>query len=389
MPLSFKPFPSIELRDVERLKSNAIPEGLRIDYKRDLYAPNDGREFLKDISSFGNAQGGYLLIGVDEENGLPREILGVPSDRIDSELQRLENLCRDGIEPRIVGIQMRRIDVTDQTAIIAVLVPKSMNPPHRVTSQGTNRFFVRNSNGKHEASVEELRHLFGFSAHLSDEIDGFVRARRKQIISNEDFVADRGEGRLIIHVVNASTFRDQHFIDIKALYTDPYRFAPANASSLSRRAILEGVVVGPELEGRFFDRTLVFRDGSIEAVYCELNHQKDGAILVPGRHLMDCVLHSTSSALKELSALGGSGPYIISVAIETVKGAGIAFYENPFRAYPTFDRDLVVLPSFTLLEYNSSIFVPTALRPLLDSLWNAVGLPECGYFHGDKWQPPQ
>lgn len=70
MPLSHKPFPDINADDVQRLITSGVPEGLRIDYKRDTYKANDGREFLKDISSFANTRGGYLLIGVTEENGI-------------------------------------------------------------------------------------------------------------------------------------------------------------------------------------------------------------------------------------------------------------------------------------------------------------------------------
>jgi hypothetical protein len=54
MPLSFKPFGQLTAEDIQRLQANAVPEGLRIDYKRDHYAPNKGQEFVADFSSFAN-----------------------------------------------------------------------------------------------------------------------------------------------------------------------------------------------------------------------------------------------------------------------------------------------------------------------------------------------
>src|SRR5581483_4382480 len=78
------------------------PEGKTVDYKRDLYGSRDEdkKELLKDVSSFANTQGGDLLIGVDEDRGLPAAIPGVGVDP-DKEKLRLEEIIRRGIEPRI------------------------------------------------------------------------------------------------------------------------------------------------------------------------------------------------------------------------------------------------------------------------------------------------
>lgn len=389
MPLSYKPFAEIELSDLQRLRSNGVPEGPRIDYKRDAYGPGDNKEFLKDFTSFANSEGGYLLIGVDERDGLPTEIVGLPNTVIDREIQRLENLLRDGVQPRVLGALLRPIKVDENNAAIGIQVPRSLNPPHRVIAQGTNRFFVRNSNGKHEANVEELRHLFGYAAQLLDEISTFVGRRRAQICSGNDFVPDMGNGRLIIHVVNASTFRDPGFVDMRKLFADPYRFGPANAHSLSPRITLEGVIVGPLHEGKFWDRTMVFRNGAIEAVYSDLHQKPREEFVIQGRHLMNCILHSVGSALREITAFGGTGPFAIDTAIHTVKGMGMAFYSNTFRGHPKFDRDLVEIPRLILLESAAENALPLAIRPILDAVWNAVGLPECEYFKEGNWQPPQ
>ncbi|MDH2345513.1 ATP-binding protein [Bradyrhizobium sp. SSUT77] len=77
-----------------------VPEGVLVDYKRSTYGrtDNDVKEFLKDISSFANTSGGHLIIGVDEKDGIPTQIVPVVGS-VDQELQRLENLARDGLEP--------------------------------------------------------------------------------------------------------------------------------------------------------------------------------------------------------------------------------------------------------------------------------------------------
>src|SRR6266699_2250003 len=85
--------------DLKQLIENEVAEGLMVEYKRDLYGPSDKREALKDISSFSNTAGGHIIIGMEEAAGLPINLVGVEGD-LDKEIQRLENLLRDCIEPR-------------------------------------------------------------------------------------------------------------------------------------------------------------------------------------------------------------------------------------------------------------------------------------------------
>ncbi len=388
MPLSFKAFTQIDASDLDRLRSNAIPEGLRIDYKQEFYPPSEGKEFLKDVSSFANSHGGYLIVGATEENGLVKALSGVDGERADNEIQRMENWIRDGLEPRVVGIQIRRIELGYEKVAIAISIPKSLNPPHRVSSQNTNRFFVRNSAGKHEASVEELRSLFGFSARLTEEIKRYVEDRRKKIIQGEDSVSDFGGGRLIIHCINAASFRDPTYVDVKKLYGDPYRFAPAASGGMTRRMTLEGILVGSVADGMFWDRVLVNRDGSIELVFSNLQHTPQDQTMVAGLALMEHIVGGVKKALDGLLSLGATGPYVVAIAIETEKGMPVAFYNDLFGRYPKFDRSLVELPLVTLLEYSSADSVGNLLRPALDALWNAAGERECGYFENDEFKLP-
>jgi hypothetical protein len=116
MSLSSINFQDIAESHLEQHIANGVPEGILLDYKRDMYGGTDAetKEFLKDVSSFANTAGGHLIIGLDETGGVPTKISPLSEDP-DKDLQRLENLARDGIEPRIAGLRMKSIQLEHRT----------------------------------------------------------------------------------------------------------------------------------------------------------------------------------------------------------------------------------------------------------------------------------
>ena len=98
-----KPLNQITYADIDQFVQEKRPEGKTVDYKRDAYGnrDEDKKELLKDTSSFANTQGGDILIGVDEDKGVPTGIPGVTVPDIDKEKLRLEEIIRRGLDPRI------------------------------------------------------------------------------------------------------------------------------------------------------------------------------------------------------------------------------------------------------------------------------------------------
>src|SRR5262245_53699237 len=108
-------FDEIVEADLASLIATGVPEGIAVDYKRDAYgrADADVKEFLKDISSFANTVGGHLVVGMDEVGGVASAITPIAGLDADQELQRLENLMRDGLEPRVFGIRTKAVPIAD------------------------------------------------------------------------------------------------------------------------------------------------------------------------------------------------------------------------------------------------------------------------------------
>jgi predicted HTH transcriptional regulator len=139
----------IDKADIQQLIDDEVQESKTIEYKREIVGNTDEqkKEFLADVSSFANASGGHLIIGIDEDKGIPKQISGLEIADIDKEISRLENMIRDGIEPRIPGLIIHSIRVNSYFVII-IYIPQSFALPHIVKFKSYNKFYSRNSNGK-------------------------------------------------------------------------------------------------------------------------------------------------------------------------------------------------------------------------------------------------
>src|SRR5664280_2298642 len=137
--MTSREFDTITNADVEALVTNAVAEGRTIEYKQQLPGNSDEekREFLADVSSFANAGGGDILYGVvekrDSDNkptGIPEKAQGLPGINTDSEILRLDESIRSGIDPRIPGYRIRGIDGFSAGPVLLIRVPKSWASPH-------------------------------------------------------------------------------------------------------------------------------------------------------------------------------------------------------------------------------------------------------------------
>ena len=83
-----------------------VPEGKTIDDdKAELPGGSDSskKDFLADLCSFANVEGGHLIYAMEESAGLPTKLTGLMVD-VDQAILRLESMARDGIRPPIMGL---------------------------------------------------------------------------------------------------------------------------------------------------------------------------------------------------------------------------------------------------------------------------------------------
>ena len=174
----------LQEQDIQRLKDDRFQERDTVEYKRDMYgnSRDDKREMLKDIISMANHRGGYLLIGIDEDDeGIPTNIVGIePGNHV----ERITNSCLDNIDKRIVGLDVKDVPLNNGRFVVVISIPESINAPHIVTHEGLNQFWKRHGRQKDKMTIDEIGEAFDRRLSNLNRLDRFLFLRKAEILES-------------------------------------------------------------------------------------------------------------------------------------------------------------------------------------------------------------
>ena len=384
-------FDAVSEAHLQDLVSTGVPEGVLIEYKRTTYGGSDAdvKEYLKDVSSFANTHGGDLVIGIEEKEGVAEKLVGLSGVDPDKELQRLESLARDGIEPRIVGIRMKPVSMTGGGVVFIIRVPKSWNPPHRVNARNTNRIYARNSAGAYELSIEELRVLFASGATTIDRMKAFKAERLARIDAGEAIVPlIVRPDRLVLHLAPLASFGLSEPIDLGRAYDLQESLRPIASKGYSPRINFEGFVnfsMGSDGLGRSYIQ--VFRKGIIEAVKVGILVDDKDIRFLPSLEFDKWIFEVLPGYLKALRELNVPAPITMMLSLQGARGAYLATHVNwRIDPPPPFDRAVLELSEVVIEQYGTLEDYQRTVRPAFDALWNAAGFFASKHFDADgRW----
>lgn len=349
-------------------------ESRDLDFKQQEYgrADQDKKEFAADVSAFANTIGGHLLIGVAEDNGAAATTPGIAGD-IDAEIQRLESIALTGIQPRIIGLQMRAVPMAAGNSVLVIRIPKSWNSPHRVTLQGVNRFYLRAGSRRYEPDVDELRQLFESGPSLARRIRDFHSERIAKIVADDTPVQTRNNSALVMHVIPYSAFLAGTLLDTPTLSAAGNQFFPMAATGMNRRTNLEGIVTytGTAPHPAY---TQVWRNGCVEAVRGSLVLEGNGVKRVIFNNLVRQLLGGADQYLRGLALLGYQPPFAVFVTLIGAKGAILHVSDTYFDEQEPFDRDILI-PNEIIIEQvpANNTQMQNVLDPILHQIANAAG----------------
>lgn len=389
MSLEYNTFRDIKESDLQQMIENKIPEGTTIEYKEALNVQTTGakKEFLADISSFANTQGGCIIYGMKEKDGIASELCGIALENTDAELRKLDSLMRDGIEPRIYGTQVKTVELSNASKrALLIWIPRSFSPPHMVIIEGHRKFYGRNSSGKYPLSVEELRILFGLAHEITKRAKEFCYDRLFKMKSGQTPVALLEGPKYVLHLIPFGSFKPTSNYDLSEFYKDPKKLHTIKwANTLgSGRYNFDGFVsycgyVYPNHPEPVHEYTQIFRNGTIEAVSMEYNPNRNGNIdKIIDMDYEKWIMQSVKQYLSIQQNLGITPPVFVIFTLLGVMGISIGrcAFSNVLSPLPKavpFTQDDLILPEIIFSDFDASS-IEEQIRRIFDIVLNAASL---------------
>lgn len=378
---------AIEAKDIDLLIANEVPESQTLDYKEKLNLNTDDekREFLHDISSFANASGGDLIIGVREKldekgakTGLPGEVLGINANEIDALLLKIEEFTKIGIDPRINTIGIRRINGYSQGCVLVIRIPQSFSSPHMVTYKGSTRFYSRNSAGKYLLDVRQIRDAFLSNNSIAATINGFRNDRLASIVAGQTPIPLSENPKIVLHVLPLESFVSRRTLNIEI--SDIYARPLSDHFNYARRNIDGFITCRLHDQKSSMSYLQVFRDGRLEAVDTYLiDTNGSGRESIPIQSIEESLIISLQKYLEMLKGQDVNPPIFVAISFIGVKGLFIPDRRRAFADEQVpFDRDHLWLPEERIDDL--SIPADVILQPMLNLLWQASGYERDFYY---------
>lgn len=200
-------------KDIQLLIDNpTFRENDHIDYKEnfaflEIQEKNERNkkkaEFRNDVCSFANAEGGYLIYGVIEKQGLVDAITGIniPNNNTDKfELDRRNDL--QSISPRMPNIRFNFIPLhTGKFVVIIFIKHDSFAPYTHIENQVNYKFFKRAGDEKVTMTYTEIRNMFNRSLSLDKEMISFRKERINHYTGQSERIEDINNKFLLFHII--------------------------------------------------------------------------------------------------------------------------------------------------------------------------------------------
>lgn len=319
-----------------------------------------------------------MILGIQEDGGIAKEIVGIPTIECDDMILRLESAIRDGLQPRSAAHRIRAIAITEDRSCILLRMLKSWGGPHMVTSGGDGRFYLRNANGKHRMDVGELKSAFVQSADQLERLRDFRQRRLASIKFGETPVRIVKDAVQVLHIFPIEFMQSGKSVPFRE-HRDYLsgNLIPMGGSGWNPRFCFDGFVTcrgqhNAEMSGGY---TLMFHNGAIEAVSDAGIGPFNGRKIFGSIAYEKYMIESLDSYKRVFQHLELSGPFAICVAFLNVKGYELGIDASRYHVgeFRPIDKGDLMMPEILvdgLLEDSGRL-----LRPAFDLVWNSFGAP--------------
>lgn len=370
---------SLNLKHLDQLIADEAQESRSLEFKASLNVGSDSekKEFLADVSSFANAGGGDIIFGIEENEGAASSICGIEGFDQDSGHLRIEEIIRNGIEPRIVGLQLRSLVLESGNSILVIRIPSSFNRPHMVTYKGGSKFYSRNSAGKYPLDITEIRAAFIASESLSNKLRDFKAERIDNIIRGNTPEKLLGSHLMCLHLIPLESFNTSYNFDLSSAQTLQDHLRPVNSRGWGPGINFDGFYMvshtSHDNERVATSYVQLFRNGTLEAVESLMfqvseNNQK----IIPKIAYERELISALDRFLTFYRQYDMPTPIVVTLSFLNVKG--FTMYVDPGNwnhSARAIDREHLILPEQFIDSYEVS--AANILKRLFDQVLNACG----------------
>ena len=393
-----KSFDNIAGNDIQSLIKIKYKERQTIEYKKEMYGKGDEdkREMLRDISSFANAYGGYLIIGVEEDkNGVPIKIINVENAEV--ERDRIEKSCLSNIEPRISGLKCKTVPIDSTKNIIIVFIPKSLKKPHMINFKGLNQFWIRHDDTKLPMFVEEIREACISVENIWKDIKLFLDEREK-----EQMTQMTSRGGLVIG--SSPVLIREDFIDIRDSNIKKFLIEPPNqvgeSYTLSFKyasrplAYTEPTLSGLRIKVKDYKEAQLFRNGYYELrldrseIYIQ---EENKGVFIDTPSLIGHTVNYFRALGYLVEQFGIESNIVAFVNLYNIENIKLeANVVDPINGFEHVVKKKLektqhlLIPAKQIVSFDNP---DSIAKSFLEKIWNAYGFEEVPYFEGDKYYP--
>jgi hypothetical protein len=383
--------------DLQTLVDENVEESKELEYKGFLDpSSNNGHKekLLAEVTSFANSRGGDLIVGIDEDDGVPKKLGGMPlSDTPDATVETWGNIIRRQTEPKL-PTNIHNIEVISLSGgnhVIVIRIERSYQSPHRVKLN--NKFYGRHSSGKFPMTVGEIRDKILGAQSRQKELEEFRADRISEFVTGNTPVPVPDGPKLLFHINPHDAFTPGENIKLSKgsciNKNSPVLFAPrGTAGSWGDRYMVDSVTQyrgDRQNEHSHFVRT--FKNGSIEAYtsapFSEYDTESDSKATFPvsaegviqyllAEYVEDSLERVIPDYLSFLQKQDVSPPFYISLTLINAEEYTFVSEEQGVPMDPiNFDVEILQIPTERIESYEDDH--SPVVETLIESLWNAAG----------------